>query len=231
MALALLIVVVMAFIRRVRTRGQDAAMAACLWMAWAHGLAGQAQVGTADATKKPPAFAPMTERERLRQYAKDTVNPVSLLSSAASAGIGQWRDRPPEWNQGGSGYGWRFGSAYAEHMVRQTLMFAASSGLHEDNRYFRRGGAGFKTRLGYAVESTFLARHDDGSRHVSISKIGAFAGAALISRAWQPPSSGSLRGAGANFGISLAIATGLEAAREFLPDLLHRKRVGGSGAL
>ena len=165
----------------------------------------------------------MTERERLRRYLTDTVNPVSLLSSAASAGIGQWRDRPPEWNQGGLGYGRRIGSAYAEHIVRQTLMFGASSVLHEDNRYFRCADAGIKARVGYAVESTVLARHDDGSRHVSISKIGAFGGAALISRTWQPASSGGLRNAASNFGISLAVAAGFEVAREFLPDLLHRK--------
>ncbi len=210
------------FLRKAGARGQAAAIPACLWMALAQGLAGQTQAGTTAATEKPPVFVPVTEGERVLLYLQDTVNLVSVLSSATSAGIGQWRDRPPEWNQGGQGYGRRFGSAYAEHIAQATLMFGASSLLHEDNRYFRCGAAGFKTRLGYAVESTFLARHDDGSRHVSISKIGAFAGAALISRAWQSASSGALRNAGANFGISIAVAAGFEVAREFLPDLWHR---------
>jgi hypothetical protein len=192
-------------------------------MALAHGLAGQMQNGAPGATETRPVFVPMTERARLRWYLEDTVNPVSLVSSAASAGIGQWRDRPPEWNQGGQGFGRRLGSSYAEHIVRQTLIFGASSVAHEDNRYVRSGRAGFKTRLGYAIGSMFLARHDDGSRHVSISKIGAFAGAALISRAWQPASSGGLRSAGSNFGTSMGVATGFEVAREFLPDLLHQR--------
>ena len=164
----------------------------------------------------------MTERDRLRLYLKGAVNPVSILSSAASAGLGQWRGRPPEWKQGAQGYGWRFGSAYAGHLVRETLMFGASSLLHEDNRYVRCGECGSKKRLGYALESTFLARHDDGSSHFSFSKVGAVAGASLISRTWQPASSGSLHSAGVNFGISMAVAAGFQVAREFLPDLRRR---------
>jgi hypothetical protein len=165
----------------------------------------------------------MTEHDRLRQYLKDTVSPVSVLSSGAVAGIGQWRDRPPEWKQGSLGYGRRLGSEAAEHVVRATLMFGASSVLHEDNRYFRDDEGAFRARLRYAVESTFLARHDDGSKHISVSKIGAFLGAALISRSWQPSSSATLQSAGSNFGISMGVAAGFEVAREFLPGLLRRR--------
>ena len=43
-----------------------------------------------------PAFVPMTEGKRLREFFKDTVSPFSLLRSAASAGIGQAKDRPKE---------------------------------------------------------------------------------------------------------------------------------------
>ena len=151
------------------------------------------------------------------------MNPADLLSSAASAGAGQWRERPPEWKQGAAGYGFRFGSAYAEHVIRETLMFGTSSLLHEDNRYFRCPDTSCKKRLTYALKSTFLARQDDGSRHISVSKIGSFAGAAFISRAWQQPSSRSVHSGEANFGISMAVAAGFDVVHEFLPDLLHRR--------
>ena len=165
----------------------------------------------------------MSQRERVRQYAKDVFNPVYLFGSAASAGIGLWRDQPPEWGQGGRGFGRRFASSYAQHIVSETLLFGASSALGEDNRYIRTGSGEFKHRLGYALKSTFLARHDDGSRHLSISKFGALGGASMISRAWQPPGPDRMRGAGVNFGVSVAAAMGLNVAREFLPDLLRRK--------
>ena len=168
-----------------------------------------------------PAFVPMTESQRLREFLKDTVSPLSLVNSAASAGLGQARDRPKEWKQGAEGYGMRYGSAFAEHIVRETLEFGASSLLHEDNRYIPSGQAGAKARIAYAVESTFLARRDDGSRRLSYSRIGAFAGAAFISRLWQPHSTAGARSATINFGTTIGIATGFNVAREFLPRVFH----------
>jgi hypothetical protein len=100
-------------------------------------------------------------------------------------------------------------------------MFGVSSTLHEDNRYFASGESGCGSRIQYAVESTFLARHDDGSRHVSISKIAGFAGTALISRSWQPHDGNSLRYAGINLGTSFSVAVGFNVAREFIPRLFH----------
>jgi hypothetical protein len=67
------------------------------------------------------------------------------------------------------------------------------------------------------VKSTFLARRDDGSRRISYSRIVAFAGAALISRLWQPRSTNSLHSAALNFGTSMGVAAGFDVAREFWP--------------
>jgi hypothetical protein len=168
-----------------------------------------------------PAFVPRTQGQRLREFFKDTVSPLSLINSAASAGLGQARDRPKEWKQGAEGYGMRYGSAFAEHIVRETLEFGASSVLHEDNRYIPSGQTGVGARIGYAVESTFLARRDNGSRRLSYSRIGAFAGAAFISRLWQPHSTGGPRSATVNFGTTIGIAAGFNVAREFLPRIFR----------
>lgn len=164
-----------------------------------------------------PAPAPISEGDRLRWYLKAAVNPLSFVTSAASAGWGQWRDRPREWRQGAEGYGRRWASSYGEHVVRETMVFAASSALHEDNRYIRSGQPDLRPRIRYAVGSTFLARRDNGSRRLSISKIGAFAGAAVISRLWQPESTRSPRSAAVNFGTSIGIAAAFNVVREFWP--------------
>ncbi|MBZ5726994.1 MAG: hypothetical protein LAP87_18605 [Acidobacteriia bacterium] len=170
---------------------------------------------------KPPGFVPMTEGERLRQYLKDTFHPISLVSSAAAAGIGQWRDTPPEWKQGGEGFGKRFASSYAEHIVRETMLFGASSVLQEDNRWFPSERQGAGARIGYAVESTFLAHRNDGTRRLSFSHIGSFVGAAFVSRLWQPASSSQPHNAGINLGTSIGVAAGFNVVREFFPALLH----------
>jgi hypothetical protein len=177
------------------------------------------RVDPASAITGQPAYIPMTETQRLTEFAKDTANPISLFSSAASAGIGQWRNRPREWKQGGEAYGLRYGSSYAEHIVNETLKFGASSLLHEDNRYVRSGQAAVGARIGYALGNTFTARGDDGRRRLSRSRLLAFAGAALISRLWQPRSSNSLHSAGVNFGTSVGVTMGFQVAHEFLPWL------------
>lgn len=206
-------------------------MALAIWLAIAvtPTLFAQAGAPTADraeasAAVPKPAYVPLTEHERLRMYLKRLVSPEAVFRSAAGAGIDQAMDTPKEWGQGGLGYGRRFGSAYAEHIVRETLQFGSSSVLREDNHYIRSGETGFGRRLKYALESSVLARHDDGARQLSISKIGSTLGASFIWRMWQPPSTDSVGDAMENFGIAMGASAGFDVVREFLPDLLHRKR-------
>lgn len=212
-------------------RGQTAALLASLWLAAASGLFAQPGAPAADpptasapVPEVKPAYVPLTEHDRLHLYLKRLVSPEAVFRSAAGAGFSQLTDTPKEWGQSAEGFGRRFGSEYAEHIVRETLLFGSSSVLDEDNHYIRSAETGFGKRLKYALESSVLARHDDGTRHLSISKIGSFLGASLISRMWQPPSENSLHNAGSNFGIGISVAAGFDVAREFLPDLLHRKR-------
>lgn len=198
-------------LRSVRVRAVNAASTVCILFAVhlylpEQTLSGTDRVDPVAATAAQSTYTPITGTERATQFLKDTANPLSLVTSAASAGLGQWNDRPHEWRQGGEGYGLRYGSSYAEHIVRESLKFGAAAAFHEDDRYFRSEGAGVGTRIGHAVGSTFVAGADNGTRRFSISRIGAFAGAALISRLWQPRSTNNLRSAGVNFGTSIGIA-------------------------
>ncbi len=162
-----------------------------------------------------PQFIPMTRVERAHYYVKNTFSPASLLASAASAGITQWRNSPREWQQGAAGYGRRFGNAYAKNIMRQTMMYGASSLLHEDNRYLRSGQSGLGARLRYAIASTLLARRDDGTRRLSFSRVGSTAGTAFVSLLWQPPSANQAGDAATSFGISMGAQVGFNVVREF----------------
>jgi hypothetical protein len=158
---------------------------------------------------------PLTESDRGKQYLNELFCPFSFIESAVSAGFGQWRDRPPEWRQGAAGYGRRFASSFAQHATQETLKFGLASLLHEDNRYVLSGQTKFVPRLLYALESTFQSRDDDGLRQVSYSNIGSLAGASLISRTWQPRSTGGAGNGAVNFGIAIAFSAGLNVGREF----------------
>ena len=165
-----------------------------------------------------PAYQPITESQRIAEFAKGLANPLYLVGNAASAGMGQWRDTPKEWKQGARGFGLRMGSSWGEHVVNQSLLFGASSLFHEDNRYVRSGQTGTGGRIAYALGSTFVARGDDGHRHLSRSRLLALAGAAAISRLWQPRSTAGVRSAATNFGVGVGATMGFQVIREFWPQ-------------
>jgi len=170
-------------------------------------------------TKKGSDFRPLTQRERTQLYLKTMVNPLGYIKAGFSAGLDQWKDKPPEWEQGASGYGKRFANIVGQYSIQRTVTFGLASVLHEDNRYFNSGKKGFWPRVGYAIASGIFARHDDGSRHVSISQVGGVAAGAFLSRTWQPTSQHSAGDGAVSFGISMGSNMGFSVVKEFLPDL------------
>jgi hypothetical protein len=172
-----------------------------------------------------PEFTPLTSSQRFDNYLGGLASVESVLRSAAAAGIHQAEGSPQEWGQGAQGYGERFGSSFAQHVINRTVRYSISAALHEDNRYFASSQTGFFRRTRYAIKSTFLARHDNGNQYFSFSHIGGDAGAAFISRIWQPPSTGSAADGAKSFGVTIASDVGFNVFREFWPDLkshLHR---------
>lgn len=170
-------------------------------------------------TKDASQFTPLTQSERTRIYWKTMVNPLGYIKAATSAGIDQWGDKPQEWQQGAAGYGKRFANILGQYSIQRSVTFVLSSGLHEDNRYFNSGKKGIWRRTGYALASGLLARHDDGSRHPSVSQVAGVAAGAFMSRLWQPPSQHSPGDAAVSFGITMASNIGFSVVKEFLPDL------------
>lgn len=178
-------------------------------------------------TMKASDFRPLTQRERTHLYFKTMANPLGYIKAGFSAGIDQWNDKPEEWEQGASGYGKRLANIVGQYSIQRTVTFGLSSVLHEDNRYFNSGKTGLWPRTSYAIASGILARHDDGSRHLSISQLGGVAAGAFLSRFWQPPSQHSAGDGAVSFGITMGSNMGFSVVKEFLPDLgraIARKR-------
>jgi hypothetical protein len=172
----------------------------------------------------PRQFTPMTRQERLGNYVSGLASYQSVITAAAGAGISQASNTPEEWGGGAEGYGKRVGNVFAQHVIRDTLQYGVSAALHEDNRYFVSGETGFMRRIKYAVMSTFLARHDNGNRSFSFSRIGASAGTAFISREWQPPSETNAGDGAVAFGLNMGTQLGFNVFREFWPDMKRRFR-------
>jgi hypothetical protein len=169
-----------------------------------------------------PQFTPLTSSERWRMYILSTFGPEAIVRASTSAGISQWNGTPKEWGQGAEAYGERFGNSFAQHVIFKTMEAGAAAALHEDNRYTQSSETVFWKRMKHAVGSTFVARNDAGDPHFAYSRVGSAAGAAFISRVWQPPSVGSAGDGAVSFGISMGFEVGWNIFREFAPRRFKR---------
>ena len=77
-------------------------------------------------TMQASEFRPLTQRERTHLYLKTMVNPLGYIKAGFSAGLDQWKDKPPEWEQGASGYGRRFANIVGQYSIQRTVTFGLS---------------------------------------------------------------------------------------------------------
>jgi hypothetical protein len=129
-----------------------------------------------------------TQTRELHNYLFDAFGPYPIAVASVSAGIDQMDNSPPEWSQGASGYGRRFGSALGIEAVSTTTRFALSEALRQDPLYYRCECSGVFPRLGHAVVSAFTARTgEDGHQVFSVpALVGPYAGSFTAVYAWYP---------------------------------------------
>ena len=129
-----------------------------------------------------------TEKTRLRNYFFDAFGPYPIVGAALAAGINQADNTPPEWKQGASGYGKRFGSDFGIAATTTTTRYALARAFGEDTLYYRCECKGAFPRLRHAVISTFTARRgNDGHRVFSFPALVApYAGTVTAVYGWYP---------------------------------------------
>ncbi|MGA3263641.1 MAG: hypothetical protein ABSC47_06315 [Terracidiphilus sp.] len=135
-----------------------------------------------------------TQRTKISNYSFDAFGPYPTAGAAIEAGINQWSNAPPEWNQGVAGYSRRFGSNFGILAVGTTTRYGLSEAFREDAMYYRCECRGLLPRLSHAVISTFTARRgEDGHRVFSIpALVGPYAGSMTGVYGWYPNRFGAM---------------------------------------
>ncbi|HWN08246.1 MAG TPA: hypothetical protein VNO50_03080 [Pyrinomonadaceae bacterium] len=135
----------------------------------------------------PQPFVFPTKRERFNRYVKSTVGPSSLVGSAITAGIDQWRDHPDEWEQGAKGYGKRYASDFARNGIQQTVVYGLDSALGLDTKFRRSTRKGIFPRMVDALAENVTSRNKSGGRVISVPRISGIYTAQIIKyEAWFP---------------------------------------------
>jgi hypothetical protein len=146
-----------------------------------------------------------------------------VLGSAASAGIGQLRNTPHEWGQGGAAYAKRLGSHLGQLVVKQSIQFGVAALRHENLRYQPSHLHGTWPRVKYAIRATFIVpRTNKPGRTVALSRFAGNFGGGLISRLWQPASTAGIGAGVLSGGIGIGGDVGVNVVREFWPRR-HRR--------
>jgi hypothetical protein len=133
-------------------------------------------------------YARPTEKTKVNNYLFDTFGPYPMVSAGIAAGIDQFDNAPPEWNQGAEGFGKRFGSDFAIAAIGTTTRYGLSEAFKEDALYYRCDCRGVLPRIDHAVVSAFTARRGmDGHRVFSLPALVApYAGSFTAVYAWYP---------------------------------------------
>jgi hypothetical protein len=188
-------------------------------------LVAELAIGASAATHRRLTPPPMSKRERARYHARKTVGKRALAGSAASAGVRQLRHRPPEWGGGPTGFVKRFGSSVGQHAVKNGIQFGVGALRHEDPRYYPSHRKGFWPRTRYAVGSTFVTRRSGRpGRTLAAGSLAGNIGSGVVSRLWEPHKGGMIAAGVTTGGIAIGAEAGANMAREFLPDLRHKRR-------
>jgi len=129
-----------------------------------------------------------TERTKADNYLFEAFGPHPIVASAFTAGINQFTNSPPEWNQGVEGYSKRLGSDFGIAAASTTTRYALSEAFKEDSLYYRCDCSGAFPRLRHAIVSTLTARRGpDGHRVFSLpALVGPYAGSMIAIYGWYP---------------------------------------------
>jgi hypothetical protein len=169
-----------------------------------------------------PAFTPMSPGEKVRYNLIHSVQPTDFFQTALGSGLAQWRNAPHEWGQGWDAYGTRYGSRFAQHLVKRAVMLSVQAFDGEDPRRIRSEHTGLWPRTKDAVKFTFVAQRDDGTRGFAFSRVTSSYAGGFISRAWHPRRLHTFPAGVAAGTISLGVETGMSVLNEFMPDILRR---------
>jgi len=175
-------------------------------------------------TDLSPNVEPLTPKQKFMLVARQTYDPVTILSAAAGAGISQAENGDPKYGVGGAAYAERFGAAMAD-LSSQSFFSGAvlASVLHEDPRYFRKGPEyGFWFRVGYAMSRVVITRTDAGTDRFNYSGIVGMSLGIALSNTYYPDASVSGREVAQRFGTSLLSATISNILPEFWPDIRQK---------
>ncbi len=169
---------------------------------------------------------PESLKLKTETYLVVTFGPRAMIAPAFTAAMRMARPPagfPPEWLDGGPGFGRNYGAARGDRVALETGRYATGALLHEDFRYRPSGKQGM-ARLFYAIGYTFVDSSDSGHRRLAVANFAGAAAAGFTLTLYLPDGYNSAgdgaRDAADRFGGFAAT----NITREFAPEIFRVTR-------
>jgi len=160
---------------------------------------------------------PLNSKQKFELAWKMTIDPVTIILTAATAGIEQARNDFSGYGQGAQGYAKRFGAAYADAAIGTFVGSAIlPSLLKQDPRYFYKGTGSTRSRILYAIANLVVRKGDNKRWQPNYSNIFGSLAAGGISNLYYPAKD---RGVGLTFEnafIGFGVGAVVNLAQEFV---------------
>ena len=169
---------------------------------------------------------PLSSKEKLELFAGKSLAPSRFLSSALSSGVRQAQNYLPEYGQGMSGYGKRFGSSMATGASTEffgTFLFASL--FRRDPRYFVSLRGGPWHRIGYAVSRLVVARTDQGREGLNWPGILGPLFAESLANSYLPVSQQTAGQTFRRYGVRFGFTAGSNIVKEYWPTIFRSLRI------
>jgi hypothetical protein len=138
--------------------------------------------GTLDLTYERP-----TQRTKVSNYAFDAFGPYPIAGAAFAAGINQWSNSPPEWNQGVEGFGKTIRVRLWDRGIGTTTRYGLAEAFKEDTLYYRCECRALSAAAPCSDLHVDGRRGEDGHRVFSFPALVApYAGSMTAVYGWYP---------------------------------------------
>jgi hypothetical protein len=165
---------------------------------------------------------PLTWKQKFAITAKGAFDPYEFVIVGVVVGIRQADNAYPAFGQGMSGYGQRYGTAFADQVDGNIMVGGVfPSILKTDPRYFRLGRGGYGHRFVYAFGRVFVTRKDSGGSTFNVSEFAGNATAIAISTVYYPAANRSAWNSINSWGVQMGIDAFGNELKEFWPDIHH----------
>lgn len=162
----------------------------------------------------------ISKKEKFKLVAEGAFDPYEFVIVGLVALKAQADDADAPWGKGASGYGIRYGAAFADQAIGNFMTGAIfPSFLHQDPRYFRMGHGGFRRRTEYALTRLIVTRSDAGREEFNYSEVFGNGVATGLSTAYHTAGDRTADGALGNWATQIATDGLGNFLKEFWPDV------------